>query len=191
MTLLGRPQIKINKVLVEVNANKALALLYYLAATGRPHSRQALAALLWSDLPEEAARRNLRVELTRIKDDFETYLLIARDSLAFNRDAAHTVDLAKFEATLRQANPTLQELQDAITLYQGDFLEDFHVRDAPLFEEWVDNERERLAQALQKMILRLAVRCLEEKLFPLGLNVVELLLARAPWLEEAHQVKMH
>lgn len=191
MTLLGRPQIKINKALVEVNANKALALLYYLAATGRPHSRQALAALLWSDLPEEAARRNLRVELTRIKDDFEAYLLIARDSLAFNRDAAHTVDLAQFEATLRQSNPTLQELQDAITLYQGDFLEDFHVRDAPLFEEWVDNERERLAQALQKMILRLAVRCLEEKLFPLGLNVVDLLLARAPWLEEAHQVKMH
>lgn len=191
MTLLGRPQIKLNKVLLEVNANKALALIYYLAATGRPHSRQALAALLWSDLPEEAARRNLRVELTRIKDSFEPYLLIARDSLAFNPEASYTLDLARFEATLRQTNPTLEELQTAISLYQGDFLEDFHVRDAPLFEEWMENERERLAQALQRLILRLAVRCLEQKLFPLGLNVVELLLTRAPWLEEAHQVKMH
>ncbi len=35
-------------------SSKAPALLVYLAVTGRPHFRSALAALLWNDLPEAA-----------------------------------------------------------------------------------------------------------------------------------------
>ncbi len=191
ITLLGRPQIKLDQVNAVINANKALALIYYLAATERPHSRQSLAALLWSDLPEEAARRNLRVELTRLKRIFEPYLIIERDTLAFNVKAIYTLDLAHFEAKLRQPEPTFQELQEAVALYQGDFLEDFHLRDAPLFEEWMENERERLRQAIQRTILRLGVRCLQEKRYSAGIDFVDRLLGRAVWLEEAHQVKMH
>ena len=37
---------------------KGRALLAYLALTGRPHPREALAALLWGDLPDAAARQN-------------------------------------------------------------------------------------------------------------------------------------
>ena len=40
-------------------SGKAPALLAYLAVTGRPHFRAALAGLLWSDHAEEDARRNL------------------------------------------------------------------------------------------------------------------------------------
>ncbi|MCX6050530.1 MAG: NB-ARC domain-containing protein [Chloroflexi bacterium] len=191
ITLLGRPQIKLDQHNAEINANKALALIYYLAATERSHSRQSLAALLWSDLPEEAARRNLRVELARLKGLFEPYLIIERDALAFNVKASYTLDVAHFEARLRQPEPTFQELQEAVALYQGDFLEDFHLRDAPLFEEWMENERERLRQAIQRAILRLGVRCLQEKRYSAGIDFVDRLLGRAGWLEEAHQVKMH
>jgi len=189
--LLGRPQIKLNQIDAEINAHKALALVYYLAATERSHSRQSLAALLWSDLPEEAARRNLRVELSRLKGLFGPYLIIERDSLAFNIKAGYTLDLAHFETKLRHPEPSLQDLQDAVALYQGDFLEDFHLRDAPLFEEWMESERERLRQVIQRAILRLTVRCLQEKRYSAGIDFVDRLLARAGWLEEAHQVKMH
>jgi len=41
-------------------SSKAQALLVYLAVTGVPHSRAALAGLLWSDMPEADARTNLR-----------------------------------------------------------------------------------------------------------------------------------
>ena len=40
------------------------ALLVRLAVTGTAQSRSALAGLLWSDLPEETARANLRLALT-------------------------------------------------------------------------------------------------------------------------------
>jgi DNA-binding SARP family transcriptional activator len=39
---------------------KAQALLFYLAATGTLHRRDTLAALLWSNVPDAAAQKNLR-----------------------------------------------------------------------------------------------------------------------------------
>ena len=46
--------------LAGLTSHKARALLCYLACTGRPHSRDALTALLWSDVPESEARTSLR-----------------------------------------------------------------------------------------------------------------------------------
>ena len=60
LTVGGRP-------LVGLASAKARALLVYLAVTGTPQSRSALAGLLWSDLPEEAARTNLRLVLTKLR----------------------------------------------------------------------------------------------------------------------------
>jgi hypothetical protein len=53
--------------LVGLASAKARALLAYLAVTGAAHSRSALAGLLWSDLPEETARTNLRLVLTKLR----------------------------------------------------------------------------------------------------------------------------
>jgi DNA-binding SARP family transcriptional activator len=45
--------------------NKARAPLAYLALEAdRPHQRDALVTLLWPELPDEAARHNLRQALT-------------------------------------------------------------------------------------------------------------------------------
>src|SRR5258706_16320682 len=46
---------------------KAQALLYYLAVTGRPHTRESLAGLLWSDMPEAQAGKNLRNVLSNLR----------------------------------------------------------------------------------------------------------------------------
>lgn len=191
ITLLGRPQIKLaGQVAPALNANKALALLYYLAATGQTHSRQALAGLLWSDLPEEAARRNLRVELNRLTTVFDPYLLRNRETLAFNRDLPHRLDLALFEAILKHPDPTTEQLRAAIDLYQGDFLEDFHVRDAALFEEWQHSQREHLRQAVQRLTMRLVQRYGQAGEYDTAISYAQRLLAREPWLEEGHQQLM-
>jgi DNA-binding SARP family transcriptional activator len=191
LTLLGRPQIKLNGHPAPlVSANKALALLYYLAATGHVHSRQALAGLLWSDLPEDAARRNLRVELNRLREFFDPYLLSSRETLAFNKALDYQIDLAVFEACLRHPNPTTQQMQAAIDLYQGEFLEDFHIRDAALFEEWQFTERERLRQAVQRLTLRLVQQYTHARQYDAAITCGRRLLAREPWLEEGHQQLM-
>ncbi len=52
LTRDGRP--------IDLRSRKAQALLVYLALTGKPHSREHLATLLWGDRFDEQARRSLR-----------------------------------------------------------------------------------------------------------------------------------
>ena len=49
LTLLGSPQVQLNGMPVEIAAQKALALLAYLAITGVSHRRDFLATLFWPD----------------------------------------------------------------------------------------------------------------------------------------------
>jgi len=46
--VLGTPEIHLADVPLTLNNVKARALLFYLAATGQPHTRDYLATLLWS-----------------------------------------------------------------------------------------------------------------------------------------------
>ncbi|HEY4722066.1 MAG TPA: alpha/beta hydrolase, partial [Anaerolineae bacterium] len=57
ITLLGGVQIARDTVpITELASAKAQALLAYLAITGRPHTRDALAGLLWGEMPDADAR---------------------------------------------------------------------------------------------------------------------------------------
>jgi DNA-binding SARP family transcriptional activator/tetratricopeptide (TPR) repeat protein len=191
LRLLGRPQLRMNgQPAVEISAHKALALFYYLAATGQTHSRQALAGLLWSDFSEDAARRNLRVELNRLRRLFGEYLFSTRDILAFKKDLTYQLDVEQFDACLHHPDPTPQQIQAALDLYQGDFLADFHVRDAALFEEWQNSERERLRQAAQRLTLRLIRLYSQARAYDAAIRCAQGLLEREPWLEEGHQQLM-
>ena len=68
--LFGGVEIVLNDVpLGSFLSTKAPALLAYLAVTGRPHRREALAGLLWGDLPEAAAANNLRQVLTNLREN--------------------------------------------------------------------------------------------------------------------------
>jgi hypothetical protein len=58
--LLGPPRIECNGEPIEIRRRKAMALIVYLAVTGRGHSRDALATLLWPDHDQSRARAGLR-----------------------------------------------------------------------------------------------------------------------------------
>lgn len=190
LTLLGRPQIKLDDEVVEIVSQKAQALLYYLALTGLTVSRQSLAGLLWSDLDEAAARRNLRVELLKLRNHLEAFIDAPRDTLALDRSQSYTIDIVRFEACVRGHEPSFAELQEAVALYRGHFLEDFYLRDAPLFEEWMTSERERLWQLARQARLRLVEHYIGRRLYADGIACVTELLKQEPWLEEAHQQLM-
>jgi len=72
LNLLGKPQITLGETpLTGFGTAKAEALLYYLAITGRPHSRETLADLLWSEMPEAKAKRNLTTTLSTLRKVIE------------------------------------------------------------------------------------------------------------------------
>ena len=82
---------------------KAPALLAYLAVTGRPHSRDALAALLWGEMADADAKNNLRQTLSNLRKLLEPYLLITRDAVQFDTAVPHTLDVTQFENHLHRA----------------------------------------------------------------------------------------
>ena len=58
--LFGQPNIQVDGKSVPLARRKALALLAYLAVTGRPSSRDTLATLFWPENDQSGARNNLR-----------------------------------------------------------------------------------------------------------------------------------
>jgi DNA-binding SARP family transcriptional activator len=69
LAVLGKPHITYKDQVFKPDliSAKGQALLIFLAVTGRSHSRTALAGLLWGDMPEETARANLRLTLSKLR----------------------------------------------------------------------------------------------------------------------------
>src|SRR4030066_92077 len=83
-TLDGRP-------VTGFESNKVRALLAYLAVEAdRPHSRPALAGLLWPDYPDRSALNNLRSALANLRQAIgdqaaqPPFLIVNRDIIQFN-----------------------------------------------------------------------------------------------------------
>ncbi|MBA2664412.1 MAG: AAA family ATPase [Bradymonadaceae bacterium] len=168
---------------------KAEALLCYLALSGRPHSRAALASLLWGESLDKDARNNLRGVLSKLQGALPEHLIVSRDSVAFNRESAYFLDVEVFLAKL-QPEADAKALGEAVSLYRGDLLEGFYVRDAPEFEEWLAGERERLRQLVLQALHNLAVYYSERKDYAAGIGYVNRLLSFEPWREDAHRQLM-
>ncbi|HSM55035.1 MAG TPA: tetratricopeptide repeat protein [Candidatus Sulfomarinibacteraceae bacterium] len=184
LSLLGPPQIELNGKPLRLPSRKAQALLFYLAVTGRAHPRERLAGLLWGGLPQEKAQRNLRVALSKLRRDLDAYLLADRQSLAFNFDCPHRLDVAQFQAACQE------QQRRAAALYRGDFLEGFQVRNAPEFEEWVWLTRERLQQDLLQTLRALAAEAAEHADYATAIGDLRRILHIDPWREEAHRELM-
>jgi DNA-binding SARP family transcriptional activator len=66
---------------VPLATRKALGVLAFLSLNGRS-SRQHLAGLFWADMPESAARNNLRKELFRLRETaLESVLEVSSDAV--------------------------------------------------------------------------------------------------------------
>jgi eukaryotic-like serine/threonine-protein kinase len=120
---------------------RRLALLAVLARAGdRGVSRDRLAAMLWGDIEEDRARRNLNQALYAIRQDLgsEEVILGTRD-LRLNPELVE-VDVAAFEAAGASG-----ALEEAARLYAGPFLGDFHLAGVRDFARWAEDERARLA----------------------------------------------
>lgn len=188
----GRPRLrKDGQPLAELVSAKAQALLVYLAVTGKTYSRSALAGLLWGDMPEETARANLRLTLTKLRKAVGGHLTITHEAVAFNPELPYQLDTAAFLVHAAQPHRTsLEQLRAALNLYQADFLEDFYIPEAPEFENWAAAERERLRQAAFGGWQYVAEQARARHDVAEGLTAARQVLALEPWREEAHRQLM-
>lgn len=188
----GKVDININGEPVKgLSARKTQALLVYLAVTRQKHSRQALATLFWGEMLEEKARRNLRVAVTRIPNAIKEFLIIKHRTLAIDPDKDINVDCLEFESCLSGPSQTFERLERAAELYQGPFLDDFILRDAPSFDEWAQPIQERYRQMAMEAFYRLAQYQTEQRQYSSAIDQSQRLLLLEPWMEEAHRQLMY
>jgi DNA-binding SARP family transcriptional activator len=153
-----------NKPLPGFRTHKVQALLLYLAVEPGPQRRESLMALLWPGLPDRSARGNLRQIIYLLRkvvpevaptdrganegqDQGPVPLLLAnRQTLQLNPAADIIIDAKQFEEQFERINnhdhldlPTCltcrSDLEQAVQLYGGNFLEDFYLDDSNEFED--------------------------------------------------------
>jgi WD40 repeat protein/DNA-binding SARP family transcriptional activator len=199
--------------------DKVRALLAYLAVEAdRSHSREKLAGLLWPETPEASARANLRRALSDLRsaigdrarssdrarsgdgapsDDPEAlppYLLVTRQTIQFNRESDAWVDVQAFVDLLPPdaiRQQTLLELEEAVGLVRGDFLEGFGLPDSVAFEEWMLLHREHLTRLRLAALHRLVAAHQARQAYDAALRYAWQQVEAEPYQEEAQQQLMH
>ena len=210
LTLLGTFQASVSEQsVIHFATDKTRALLAYLAVeTDRPHRRDTLAALLWPDWDDAAARSNLRLALHRLREALDAaaptlsddLFGITRETVQVN-GAAIDLDVAHFVALLEMCElhphrllhlcpSCLSQLGEAAALYGGELLAGLSIADAPGFEQWELMRREELGQRVLSLLHRLTEAFEQLGDYGRGLIFAHRQLALDPYREEAHRQAM-
>lgn len=210
LTLLGGFAAALgNSASIQFRTDKIRALLVYLMLEGdRPHQRSSLAALLWPEMQEQTALKNLRQSLHRLQQTLDeqspdlsaTLFSVTRQTVQGN-PALVEVDVLNFQALLlacerhphrhlHLCHDCLERLEQAVALYQGELLAGFGLPDAPAFEEWLLFRRERLQQQAINALGRLVAAQAERGDSEPALANAYRLVALDPYWEESHRLIM-
>lgn len=198
LRLLGEATIEHNgQLITELPSRTAEALLFYLVCHERSLPRETLAELLWEERPSNQALANLRSILSSLRQVVGDYLLVTRTTVAFNHQSDYWLDAAAFQHQLTPLlkEPTLtpaqaQQLDAALTLYRGDFLAGFHLRESRAFDEWVLLQQERWQRLAHDGLIRLVDYYLNHGQYAVGIPWAEKLLALDPYDEQARRQLM-
>jgi predicted ATPase/DNA-binding SARP family transcriptional activator len=192
--LFGPPRLELDGRSIEAKPRKALALLVYLAVTGRSHSREALANLLWPDGDREAARASLRRTAHRLQQSLKIDVLDASaDAIGLAPALELWLDVHAFRAEVVAAETAeldgawLARLDAAVELFADDFLAGFTLADSPAFDEWQFFQSDELRRALVTLLDRLDESYASRGEYDRALPYVRRRLALDPLDEATHR----
>jgi predicted ATPase len=210
LAVLGPPEIFHDGSRLTFSLRKAQALLLYLAIEGGMHSRSKLAAFLWPDSESSDARRTLRNAIVLLRSlladsDSEsapaehTHLLSQGDLIGLNPQAPLELDLAVVQQAYTEARrlftlPTLEQLitlvtqvQQALALVRGPFLDGFWLREETAFDEWHEQQQQQWQVRLQLLCERLSAWLESAGELEQARATLTRWLALDPLAEEAYQ----
>lgn len=112
---------------------KAEALFYYIVIN-KQSSRDTLINLFWSEFDEATAKKDLRNALYSIKKAINCNVFVSpkREIIIVNSEINFICDIFEF----------MNNNENSLSFYNGDFLEGFNVKNAEGFEEWMLQNRE-------------------------------------------------
>ncbi|MGE5124630.1 MAG: AfsR/SARP family transcriptional regulator, partial [Acidobacteriaceae bacterium] len=207
--VLGTLRISVDdRPITTMESAKVRALLAYLAVEAdRPHRRETLVGLLWPEYPEDSARHSLRQALFSLRSTLgdqaakPPYLLVARETIQFNRESDYSLDLDRFNLLFSSYENELSQdgadhpvlashLEEMARLYQGEFLQHFSLEDCAEYEGWLLARRESSHQRILRAHSYLTNYYEMRGDFQVAQRHAARQLELDPWREEAYRQLM-
>jgi DNA-binding SARP family transcriptional activator len=173
--VLGSPEVVHDGHRLTFSLRKAQALLLYLAVEGGMHLRSKLAAFLWPDSEPHDARnalRNTLALLRRLLADVSpaghSHLLIEGELLGLNPQAPVELDLQVVQLAYKEAQQyatlpaepqrtaLLTQVQQALALVRGSFLDGLVLGEDAPFNEWLAQQQRQWQVRLLLLFERLS-----------------------------------
>jgi len=146
LQLFGKPNLKINGQTIEISLKKSEAMLYYIAFEKRV-TRDEVVGIIWCDIEQQTAKKNLRNSLYRLKKDLDTEL--------FSCPNKHVIE---WDSTLDFFLDIDQEDAYFLQHYKGKFLENFNLKESEDFERW----RLEVESTLNQKFIKIALHHVKE-----------------------------
>ncbi len=149
--LFGKPSLKIDEQSIEISLKKSEAMLYYIAFEKRV-TRDEVVSIIWCDIEQQTAKKNLRNSLYRLKKDLDAEL--------FSCPNKHVIELGSVPGLSVDVD---QNDDYFLSHYKGKFIENFTLRESEDFERWRQSVETSLNQKYMKLAAIYIKVLLEEK----------------------------
>ncbi len=156
LQLFGKPYVKIDHQNIEISLKKSEAMLYYIAYEKRV-TRDELVSIIWCDVEQQVAKKNLRNSLYRLKKDLGIEL--------FNCPNKHVIEWASQPLDFEQSDAAFMKN------YKGRFLETFSLRESPEFETWKSEVESSLNARFMRLASQTVSQLIEEKSYDEALKL--------------------
>ncbi|HEY3311521.1 MAG TPA: AAA family ATPase [Anaerolineales bacterium] len=170
--LFGPPTVTADNLPIIIKRRTTRALLYYIAASPKPVSRDSLADIFWPEWPFDKARQALTDHLSKLGADLgnKSLLQVSADFISLNKDNVN-VDWLEFYDLMTQVNKTpaaftpnqslsaglYQKMSSMVLLWNShEFIENDEVALNSDLDEWLSNVRTEYSTFLKRVLPRLA-----------------------------------
>ena len=157
---------------------------------GQAQRRDKLATLLWSRSDDEHARQSLRQTIRELRKSPQLAnhagLIVTPEAITM-ADDAFTIDVADFKRLAKAE--AVDSLEQALELYQGEFLEGLALNE-PVFEEWLSEIRRELSDTALHVMLKLLDAYERDGAAEAGLRIARRILVLDRFQETAHRAVM-
>ncbi len=195
--LLGPFHLEINGSEIQLSRRKAVALLSYLAMTRQDISRDSLTELLYPGRSRTQAQSDFRTILWYMRDTIGSdWLRVNRSMIGLRIAKDLWIDVHEFHTLLKLSRQpeTLGDesrlthlLGQAESLYRGEFLAGFYLKDSPAFEDWQFYQKDTLQKAYASILKRLVEIHSSRGEFDLALDLGHKWLNLDPLDEAVHR----
>lgn len=182
-----------NSSLLPKLSSKSIAIIALLLGhANHKMTRERIASMLWAD-SFETANYNLRYNLWNLKkvipqDKGEDFIISTKEACGINPAYRFSSDVTRLErvdaaAMERMDTASLRQVKAQL---QGEFMDQFYIRDSEAFNDWTLFERAKYQKLYVQCLNILLTRYTEEESLDLTVEILEEMLLVNPYDEETH-----